>query len=153
MRGLRSHGASVMTLAADGLDTQHPLISVGFPAPVVKDTSGALLPFFILCGVAHIVARTRRLAAQIDAHAETCALALPVVINISYGVLSGPKDGSDPLSRAIDALCAPDRPALPGLGPVHVAWPLGNGRQVWSRRHGISMVEGRRWRPGSGLMV
>lgn len=132
MHGVRSHGASVMQLAAADLGDQHPVIGVGFPAEVVEDTSGALLPFFVLCGVLFAAARTRALSAQIGKSCGSADLALPAVLNISYGVLSGPKDGSDPMSRALDALCAPDRPAITGLGPVHVVWPMGNGRQAQS---------------------
>lgn len=133
MRGRTSHGASVMALATAGAGDRHPVLGVSFPADVVEDTSGTLLPFFILCGVLHVVARTRALSAQIAEARGLNALALPVVINLSYGVLAGAKDGSDPLSRALDALCAEDRPpALPDLGPVQIVWPMGNGRQSQS---------------------
>lgn len=132
MRGYRTHGSSVMSIAVEGLGREHPVIGVGFPAEVVRDTSGALLPFFILLGVLHVLSRTRALSNELGKSCGADALALPAVINISYGVLSGPKDGSDPLSSALDALCDPARPAISGLGPVHVVWPMGNGRQAQS---------------------
>ncbi|QPH54507.1 hypothetical protein [Pontivivens ytuae] len=132
MRGLRTHGSSVMAIAVEDLGSEHPVIGVGFPAEVVRDTSGAVLPFFILLGVVHVVARTRALSYELGKSRDLDPLALPAVINISYGVLSGPKDGSDPLSHALDALCDPARQPIEGLGPVHVVWPMGNGRQAQS---------------------
>ena len=118
-----THGAAVLGEGVLRSKSQHSLVLVDLPAPAVRDTSGRLVPFFIIAGLVYILAKTRRLAEQ---H-EIAAPGLPVVINLSFGVLAGPKDGSSPIEQVFDALSV-ENLGLPGVGPVHIVVPMGNGR-------------------------
>ncbi len=101
-------------------DPQLPLVGVSFPPRAVRDTSGGLLPYFAICGLLHVIAVARALGKQAKAE-------LPVVVNFSYGVLAGAKDGSGVFEAVLNALGDPAL-TLPDLGPIHIVVPMGNGR-------------------------
>lgn len=133
--GRRSrHGAAVTDLMA-GLDpadpdaARFPVIGVALPPEVTRDTLGTFAPFYILSATLHILHRARRLCRWLEAKRglDENSLRLPVVINLSYGVTAGPKDGMGLIERFQDAVAAEsDDDAT--LGPVRFVVPTGNHR-------------------------
>lgn len=128
-----SHGAAVAALAAgfppgEAAARRFPVIAVSLPPEVTRDTRGSLGPFFIVLAYLHILHRAERLCRLIEARRglPDGSLQLPVVINLSYGITAGPKDGQSLLERFQDALSAPT--GWPGLGPVRCVLPAGNHR-------------------------
>lgn len=119
-----THGAAILGEAVRGSDEHCPLVLVGLPSPAVRDTSGRLLPFFIIAGLLYVMATTRELAKQLN---KGNPPRLPMVVNLSFGVLAGPKDGQSPIERVFESLANPDL-GLSGLGPMHIVLPMGNGR-------------------------
>ena len=120
-----AHGAAVADLAAgmgpgDPLARQRPVIAACLPPEVTRDTTGTFAPWFVLLGTLHILDRARRLAEALGRPP------LPVVVNLSYGVTAGPKDGSG-LVEGFQRLIA-ERGA-DGVGPVRFVLPMGNHRQ------------------------
>jgi len=115
----RRHGTHVMDLAC-GMDppkvapTSPYIIAVQLPRSVVEDTSGAKLTPVVLEALHYILRRADDIAALEN------TTQLPVVVNLSYGLIAGPHDGSAPLEAAIDQLIAL-RPA-----PLRVVVPTGN---------------------------
>ncbi|MDQ1901320.1 hypothetical protein RAH32_12795 [Paracoccus sp. WLY502] len=127
------HGAAVAPLAAgfdpaDPRARNHPLIAVCLPPRITADSMGVLAPVPILAGILFIINRARRLCRFIERRHDLTpgSVRLPVVINISLGLTAGPRDGSTPLERFMDAVS--DFPA-PDLGPIHFVLPVGNHRQ------------------------
>ncbi|TBN40396.1 hypothetical protein EYE42_08345 [Paracoccus subflavus] len=128
------HGASVTTLAAgfppdDPAARNHPLIAVSLPPRIIADSTGVVATVPILEGILFILNRARRLCRFIETRRKPNAavVRLPVVINISLGLTAGPRDGSTPLERFMDAV---SEHGVPGLGPVHFVFPVGNHRQA-----------------------
>lgn len=128
------HGAAVALLAAghdpaDPRGRDHPLIAVSLPAEVSRDTTGTFAPAYILAATLFILHRARRLARGIEAARglPPGSLRPPVVINLSYGLTAGPRDGSHPVARLQDAIAGAPRA---GLGPVQFVLPSGNHRQA-----------------------
>ncbi|MCQ0969345.1 hypothetical protein MLD63_02690 (plasmid) [Paracoccus sp. TK19116] len=128
------HGASVLGLAArfdpwDARGRNHPVLAVGLPARVSEDSMGVLAPLYILASIMFIITRARRLCRMIEdvrglpAH----SVKMPVVINISYGISAGPRDGSTLLERFIDAVSTMQ---ASDLGPIRFVLPMGNHRQA-----------------------
>lgn len=116
------HGTHVMSLAAGRGNLLHPgdddasrcdLIAVQFDVANVRDTSGGAMNVSVLDALMYILAR--------------CTPQAQLVVNISWGTLAGPHDGSSILEAAMDQLielCA---------GRLQVTAPGGNGYQ--SRTH------------------
>jgi hypothetical protein len=133
-----THGSAVSGQAAGVPSTETdlgrslPLIAVCLPTSVSRDTLGTTSPFYITLGILHIIHRARRLCRTIERRKGLASgsVRLPVVINISYGLTAGPKDGSSLLERFMDAISAA---AEQDLGPVRFVLPMGNHRQ--SRLH------------------
>lgn len=134
-----SHGAAITWLAAgcppddsmaNAKARQCPLIAVSLPDHLVADTSGAFAPYFIQAAIIFIVNRARRLARELQADGHQGSV--PLVINLSFGATTGPRDGSDSLVQLQDliARCTRDE-----LDPVHFVLPSGNHRQ--ERLHGV----------------
>lgn len=95
-----SHGTAVMDLAG-GYDParapqDRPLIAVQLPIRVTADTSGASLYPWVVMAIAYILNRATALSGG------PSAPQLPVVINLSYGRLEGPHDGTSDLELAIE---------------------------------------------------
>jgi len=98
-----AHGTHVMDLAC-GYDFRQeavpdrPIICVQLPAATTEDTSGATLDDYGLDAIRYILDRADAIARR-----RGCGH-LPVVINLSYGNVAGPHDGSSALEQAIDDL-------------------------------------------------
>jgi hypothetical protein len=113
------HGTHVMDLAC-GMDpvqvtSQSPyLIGVQLPHWVTAETSGATLTPAVLDALNYILQRADQIAAL-----ENTA-PLPVVVNLSYGTIAGPHDGTALLEAAIDQLIAAR------AVPLRVVLPAGN---------------------------
>lgn len=120
------HGTHVMDIAC-GLDlpqvqSNSPyLIGVQLPKWVTEQTSGGLLTAAAYDAMHFILNRADQIAS------DEGTASLPVVVNLSYGIIAGPHDGSTLLERAIDQLIA-NRPT-----PLRVVFPAGNYYQ--SRCH------------------
>jgi hypothetical protein len=117
-----NHGTHVMSLAAgtgipqmpDGDPASHcDLVAVQLDWSNIQDTSGGAMNVSVLDGLMYILAR--------------CAPSAEVVVNISWGTLAGPHDGSSILEAAMDQLID-----LLG-GRLQITVPAGNGYQ--SRTH------------------
>lgn len=128
------HGASVAMLAAgyrpdDPVGRNHPVIGVSLPPRVTEDTMGTLAPPYILAGIMFIIHRARRLCRYLETLRGLPAgsLRIPVVINISYGLTAGARDGSSLLERFMDAVSTAPQT---DLGPVRFVLPTGNHRQA-----------------------
>jgi hypothetical protein len=113
------HGTHVMDIAC-GPDPKDPtfqppyLIGVQLPASVTEDTSGGLLTPAVYDAIRYIIDRASQIAAV-----EHTAL-FPIVVNISYGTIAGPHDGTGVFEAAIDQLIAGRSP------PLRVVLPAGN---------------------------
>lgn len=85
-----THGTHVLDLAA-GADPEDaddpardwPLLAVQLPPESIDDTSGTMFQSYMVMGIRWIL----RMARQVDPKA-------PVIVNISLGVLAGPKNGT-----------------------------------------------------------
>ena len=128
------HGAAVLGLAAgfppdDSRGRDHPVLAVGLPAKVSEDSMGVLAPLYLLAAIMFVITRARRLCRMIETAQDLPAhsVRLPVVINISYGISAGPRDGSTLLERFIDAVSIMQ---AADLGPIRFVLPIGNHRQA-----------------------
>lgn len=124
-----THGTLVSDLAA-GYDLRQshedehrrrlPIIGVGLPPNTSMGASGNFLEFFALHAVEYILDRADRIW-------RACALpeggAFPVVINLSYGLQAGPKDGQMPIERVIRKIR--ERADKTGR-PIRIILPAGN---------------------------
>ncbi|MCA0422602.1 MAG: S8 family serine peptidase [Proteobacteria bacterium] len=93
----RSHGTFCLDVATgaeagEGPENR-PIFAVQLPADAVADASGATVGAYILQGV-------RQIIRWVDAHQP----GMPLVINFSYGLLAGPKDGTHAIELALDAM-------------------------------------------------
>ena len=133
-----NHGSAVADLAAgfspeDADGRNFPVMAVSLPPEVTRDTLGTLAPFYIQLSVLYLVQRTRRLCRWIEkVRGDGVKVRLPLVVNISYGILAGAKDGSSLVERFQDAISTQ---VDPGIGPVHFVLPMGNHRL--SRTHAV----------------
>ena len=137
-----AHGTHVMDLACRSIGRppsgQRPIVAVQLPTDTVADTSGATLGPQIFNGLCYILAK----AAAIENDFNRVQ-PLPVVVNVSYGTIAGPHDGSSLLEEAMDTLVAACN------GTLRVVLPAGNNHL--SRCHAHFCLEpGRsrelRWR-------
>lgn len=130
-----SHGAHVMDLACNArvrpAPQTWPIVAVQLPTATVEDTSGATLGPQVYNGLCYVLAQ----ADAIAGHFGTGLL--PVVVNVSYGTIAGPHDGSSLLETAIDDLiesCNATR-----TEPFRVVLPAGNNHL--SRCHASLSLE------------
>lgn len=132
-----THGAAVLGLAAGKKDDTHLLMGVSFPPAAVKDSSGTMLPFFVLLAICHCVEQTQRLAEYLRGSdpKRFKDIAIPLVINLSYGILAGPKDGSGTLESVMEHLSHLSPNDIPGIAEVQFVLPMGNGRQSQTAAH------------------
>ena len=113
------HGTHVMDIAC-GLDPKEVtasspyLIGVQLPKWVTEETSGASLTPLVHAAIAYILDRADRIAADEDTGP------LPVVINLSYGTIAGPHDGTGQLEAEIDRWIATR------AAPLSIVLPAGN---------------------------
>jgi len=128
-----AHGTAMMDLAcgedppqlnspADGSPVAR-IICVQFRLPErnIRDTSGLWIDVLALDALRYVVTRAR------DIGGEAC----PVVVNLSYGYIAGPHDGSSMLEAAIDELIE--------LSGCAVILPAGNSNL--SRCHARLLME------------
>lgn len=97
-----AHGTHVMDVAC-GFDAvppryDRPIVAVQLPVGVTADTSGGNLFPYVAVAMDYIVDRANALAGD--------GPPLPLVINLSYGLIAGPHDGTSDLERHIDELVA-----------------------------------------------
>jgi hypothetical protein len=124
-----SHGTHVMDLAC-GFDPyppvhDRPIICVQLPTRVTADEYPGTLYPAIIDGIAYIVDRAQALAPSYG------VLSLPVVINVSYGLLADSHDGTGGLEAFIDAKIQECK----NLGfDLRVVLPAGNS--YLARTHG-----------------
>ncbi|MCC6194417.1 MAG: S8 family serine peptidase, partial [Burkholderiales bacterium] len=96
-----AHGTHVMDLAC-GFDPLDPtglkrrIVAVQLPTIVTEQTSGLLLRLYVVKAVWHIMLTALSLS--------TATNKVPVVINLSYGMTSGPHDGTGAVELALDQL-------------------------------------------------
>jgi hypothetical protein len=119
----RAHGTHVMDLAA-GFDessapSDRPIVAVQLPIQTTADTSGGKLDNPVCDGLWYLAYRADHVAAHMGSGR------LPLVVNLSYGLIAGPHDGSSIIERAIDQFITlrstPQAPAA-------VVIPAGNNR-------------------------
>ena len=116
-----THGTHVLDLAAgadpDSADDpvrDWPLLGVQLPPEAIDDTSGTCFESYLVMGLRWILRQAR----QID-------VAAPVIVNLSLGVLAGPKDGSRFAEYQV-AREAAHWEQVTGQ-PVRIVWAFGNG--------------------------
>jgi len=116
-----AHGAHVADLACfDGAPPpagERPIVAVQLPAETVADTSGATLGFQVFFGLFWALHRTETIEQSFGTGS------LPLLANVSYGVIAGPHDGTGMLEAAVDQLLSAIDPAQ---ARFHVLLPSGN---------------------------
>ena len=134
------HGAAVIDLLT-GMDPRdpkalkRPVIAVGLPPEITRDTEGTFSPWFLYTAMLFILRRAAWIDAKMRSHGHT-GPPPPLVVNISYGVTAGSKDGYDMVARFLERLSK--RGAIPedeelgeartSVGEVRVVLPMGNHR-------------------------
>lgn len=121
-----SHGTHVMDVAC-GADRgkapeNRPIVCVQLPMATTAEPGGGTLGPHVADGIRYILDRADDIAGQ-----AKCG-PLPVVINLSYGLMAGPHDGSYDLETDIDDMVR-SRMAARGV-PLVVVLPSGNSRQL-----------------------
>jgi hypothetical protein len=106
-----AHGTHIMDLASGfnpaAAPADRPLICVQLPVAATADSSGGTLELYAYLALLYTAAR---------------AGTLPLVVNLSYGFIAGPHDGSGFLEHAMDELIAARR----AVYPTAVVLPAGN---------------------------
>jgi hypothetical protein len=148
-----THGAHVMDLAGNAARQptpppgERPIVAVQLPTATTADTSGASLGPQIYNGLVYTLDKAEAIAA--DAKTKE----LPVVVNVSYGIIAGPHDGSSVFEAAVDDLLDSSNPVdnmgKPKGPPFRLVLPAGNN--YLSRCHAcVSIDAGKsqdlRWR-------
>ncbi len=123
-----THGTHVADLAAgfdltrpdlDEARRRLPLIAVGLPPRSCIGASGNFLEFFAIHAIDYILDRADRIWAACD-HGPGH---FPVVINLSYGLQAGPKDGQMLIEKVIAEAA---RRAMAEDRVIRVVLPAGN---------------------------
>jgi Subtilase family len=134
-----SHGTHVMDLGCVSstrpVPGQRPIVAVQLPVATVADPSGATLGPQVYNGLRYVIDKAESIAGM--------GPQLPVVVNVSYGTIAGPHDGSGVLEAAIDDLIDGCHP------PVRVVLPAGNSHlSRCHARFGLAPGQSRelRWR-------
>ncbi|MEO1306814.1 MAG: hypothetical protein AAFV38_02495, partial [Pseudomonadota bacterium] len=133
-----SHGTHVADLAAgfDPADCRNDarIIGVQLPTLVTLATSGDFLTPFALAGVGYILDRAYLMC-------RTLGYAVPVVLNMSYGISGGPHNGGSVLECGIQQLLDAHIKRMCNAFPdekdactANLALPMGN--QFLARSHG-----------------
>jgi len=114
-----SHGTHILDLAGgydpsareDYVGDRRPLLAVQLPSTVTGDTSGVTMGSYVLQAVRQIMLWADRISAK-----------LPLVINFSYGILAGPKNGTHRIERALSQLIE----SRNRRAPTYLVLPAGN---------------------------
>ncbi len=124
-----THGTFVADLAA-GYDLRHsheddyrrrlPIIAVGLPPNTSMGSSGSFLEFYALHAIEYIIDRADRIWRACDLPEDN---AFPIVINLSYGLQAGPKDGHMLIEKVIRRA---NKTAAKLGRPIRVILPAGN---------------------------
>jgi hypothetical protein len=122
-----THGTHVLDLAAgadpmSAIEREPKIIFVQLPTQAVEDTSGGSMVTCVIDALRYILDRT----GSIDPQAPATG---PLVINLSYGSMAGPHDGSTLLESAMDALLAESKRLNPDgtrRRYVEIVLPAGN---------------------------
>ncbi|MEM7530213.1 MAG: hypothetical protein AAF416_21605 [Pseudomonadota bacterium] len=93
------HGTHVLDLAAGGDGTERPIFAVQLRAEASEDTSGTSLAAYLIHGVLQIFRWADRYGEPTLPPSP-----LPLVINFSYGILAGLKDGSHIIEQLLDLM-------------------------------------------------
>ena len=114
--------------------SQCPIIAVQLDYDTVRDTSGGSMNVAVLDGLAYILSR--------------CGPDAEVVVNVSFGTIAGPHDGTSVLETAMDELLELEGERL------RIVLPAGNSYQA--RTHANVPLTARRrpsapWRNGATL--
>lgn len=135
-----AHGAAVAGLLAgyapdDPAGGARPVIAVALPPEITRDTEGTFAPWFLHAALVFVMRRAAALAPMLRHLGPPSAGPPPLVVNLSYGVSAGSKDGFGAvptLLRAFETgeglppMLRADRDAL---GPVRFVLPMGNHRR------------------------
>jgi len=116
-----AHGTHVMDLACNALTANFigPIIAVQLPTATTEDTSGATLSPQVYDALMYMLDRADKIAA-----ANSLAY-LPLAVNLSYGLVAGPHDGTGMVEQMLDELIASCN--LPHKKPLlQVVLPAGN---------------------------
>jgi hypothetical protein len=130
------HGTHVMDLACGrpSSESSTPMVAaVQLPRAVALDTTGHLLAPSVLDALYFTL--------DLEARLRRGGNAIPVVVNLSYGIHAGPHDGSSALERAMDALIESRRLAM---CPLAIVIPAGNS--LLSRCHASVSLDKRQSR-------
>ncbi len=97
----RAHGTHVMDLACgfepdDAAGKDRPILAVQLPDAATADTSGVTMGSYVLQGLRQIMLWADKL--------DPGQPAAPLVVNFSYGISAGSKDGRHVLEHEIDRL-------------------------------------------------
>ncbi|WP_159804583.1 hypothetical protein [Litoreibacter roseus] len=128
-----SHGTHVLDLAAgedihrtdinaDDLAKQ-PIIAVNLPARATIGSSGSFLEYFVVFAIQRIVDMADAIWEKAYGSTETVR-GYPVVINLSYGLQAGPKDGTMIIEEYITRITK--QRAEDAKAPVRIVLPAGN---------------------------
>ena len=118
-----SHGSHVLDLAGGGDPGATEcnglrLISVMLPQASTRESSGALLGFYVLTGLQYALKRARIIQKEIG-------IRVPVIVNFSYGITGGPHDGSHIVEELIQTAIKQESS---NSMPVTMVMPAGNNR-------------------------
>ncbi len=121
-----THGAAVMDMATRNLaDTA--VICIQLPAHTTQDTSGASLGSYVLDALHYVLGCANAIASAQTSTGGT-VIPIPVVVNLSYGDMAGPHDGTSMLEAAIDDFVRTCQ-ALTPAQTFGVVIPAGNSHQ------------------------
>ncbi|KNG92750.1 hypothetical protein [Pseudaestuariivita atlantica] len=149
-----AHGTHTLSLAA-GMDHENTtreererqrIIAVNLPAQFSHGSGGNFLPYFAVYGVDRILYLADALwlknTPDPDSHAVR---GYPIVINFSYGMMAGPKDGYHTIELALKNLFE-DRKKQAKAGqtmsPVRIMMPVGNDNLLRGAASTVLAAEG-----------
>jgi hypothetical protein len=101
-----SHGTHVLDLASGfdmGSGTDRAILAVQLPSMATIDTSGVTMGSYVLQAVRTIMLWANQIKRTTGHELESKAH-VPLVINFSYGLLAGPKDGTQQLEKSLTDL-------------------------------------------------
>ncbi len=129
----RTHGTHVLDIAAgcdfsDEERDRFPILAVQLPSQVVTQTSGSLTAIWLELALERILQEAIKLARRVARAKGDVATLPPLLLNFSFGVFAGPKDGTSRVERSISNFISRYR-ALEGHPACHVVLPAGNSLQ------------------------